>query len=226
MKNNNKILYISIAILVLAVGIAFGTYAYYQTTITGTISGNVSKWEINSMGVEPVTGAISLGDLYPGKATTYGITIGNSGELDAYFELYFTDDDAVGDLYFVHNAKTTGTFYKLLTEDRNFDDYNVQRIYDCHYKGVYGSIPAGGSTVIFLIYNWDYSRLETYDENADSTYEYEIITRQLTGYSGEIPMGLFRNQGLNVGYNEFTFDYEGIFPIVPLGFIQEGGCAS
>ena len=75
MKNNNKILYISIAILVLAVGIAFGTYAYYQTTITGTISGNVSKWEIGSEGGELITGNLSLGELYPGKKAEYDIYI-------------------------------------------------------------------------------------------------------------------------------------------------------
>ena len=50
MKKNNKILYISIAVLVLAVGILFGTYSYYQTTISGTITGTVAigyNWPYN-----------------------------------------------------------------------------------------------------------------------------------------------------------------------------------
>ena len=225
MRNNNKILYISIAILVLAVGIALGTYAYYQTTITGTISGNVSKWEIISMGVEPVTGAISLGDLYPGKKASYGIGIQNSGELDAYFELYFTDDDAVGNLYFVQSEKSAGALDKFHTENWSLNDFNIENIQDCMHKGVYGSIPAGGFIPIYLLYNWDYSGLDTYDENADSTYKYQIITRQLTGYSGELPMRLFESEGFYVDYYEDIFDLGGGIP-VPLGFIQEGGCAT
>ena len=72
MKKNNKILYISIAILVLAIGIAFGTYAYYQTTISGTISGNVAKWRFTANG-ETSSVNLDLGDLYPGVSNTYYI---------------------------------------------------------------------------------------------------------------------------------------------------------
>jgi len=40
----NKIFYAGIAILILGIGFAVGTYAYYQTTITGQASGTVLAW--------------------------------------------------------------------------------------------------------------------------------------------------------------------------------------
>ncbi|MBQ4633833.1 MAG: hypothetical protein IJB71_00610 [Bacilli bacterium] len=235
MKKNNKILYISIAILVLAVGIVLGTYAYYQTTITGTISGNVSKWEISSMGVEPVAGTVSLGELYPGKKSTYVIEIQNSGELDAYYELYFTDVEAVGDLYLITGARTTGAFdLPIEIWDNGYFSYKLimnSPCYDGAARGVYGIIPAGGFAHVILIHEWEYSGLDTYDENADAQYEYKIVSRQLTGYSGEIPMRIFEEDGYIVNYQEHIFGYgpDSLYATLPLGFVVDwatGGCAN
>ena len=92
MKNNNKILYISIAILVLAVGIALGTYAYYQTTISGTISGTVAQWSFKANN-QTSTFALDFGSLYPGKSGTYNLELSaEDSELPVYYEFIIHED--------------------------------------------------------------------------------------------------------------------------------------
>ena len=65
----NKILYAGIAILILGIGFAVGTYAYYQTTVSGTISGTVLAWQcnVNNQGQETPF-VLNMGSLYPGSS--------------------------------------------------------------------------------------------------------------------------------------------------------------
>ena len=179
MENNNKILYISIAILVLAVGILFGTYAYYQTTITGTISGNVAKWSFKANG-ETSSFNLDLGDLYPGVSGTYNIELSaENSELDVYYEVYFYWDgfpNGAADLYL----------------DSNY----TMKIHGCDDNdlyGLYGTISAGEKINIPIYLNWPYDGND-YEGDADgrqASYIVEIVGQQYTGYSGSIPMYFF-----------------------------------
>jgi len=64
-KKEKTKLIMGIAMMVLAVAVAGGTYAYYQSNITGTVSGTILAWDcINN------TGSVSLGNLKPGSSGT------------------------------------------------------------------------------------------------------------------------------------------------------------
>ena len=171
MKNNNKILYISIAILVLAIGIAFGTYAYYQTTISGTISGNVAKWSFNANG-ETSSVNLDLGDLYPGVSNTYYIELSaEDSELDVYYEIVIDPES-----YPVSSHLYWDSAYTI-------------RIGNCSVPGRFGTIPAGEKISIPLYFNWSYDDYSPKEYSGQIIEENIIIVgQQLTGYTGEIPM--------------------------------------
>ena len=173
MKNNNKILYISIAILVLAVGILIGTYAYYQTTISGTISGNVAKWSFKANG-QTSSFNLDLGDLYPGASGTYNIELSaEDSELDVYYEMYITCDDCY-------------PFDNYIYWDSELSKEVLS------YKGIYGTITAGSKIDIPLYFNWPYGdNIEDYIGSA--LFDVTVKAQQLTGYTGETPMYFYHD---------------------------------
>jgi len=68
-KKNNKEktkLIMGIAMMVFAVAIAGGTYAYYQSTITGTVSGTILAWDC----VNATSGSLNMNGLKPGSFGT------------------------------------------------------------------------------------------------------------------------------------------------------------
>ncbi|MBQ4634006.1 MAG: hypothetical protein IJB71_01510 [Bacilli bacterium] len=193
MKNNNKILYISIAILVLAVGILFGTYAYYQTTISGTISGNVAKWSFKANG-QASSFNLNVGNLYPGVSDTYNIELSaEDSDLDVYYELFVKDADV--------------PFFYYLYWDSGYTESVI-----CNVAGRYGTIPAGSKITIPLYFNWPYS-----DNNNDNwiaqiyggqttNAEFSVIGQQLTGYTGTTPMYFTQDYFNDLGSSS-TFNY-------------------
>ncbi len=64
-KKDKRSLIVGIAMMVVALGISVGTYAYYQTTITGTISGTILAWDCANGNL---TASLSLGSLKPGSS--------------------------------------------------------------------------------------------------------------------------------------------------------------
>ncbi len=69
-KNNEKTkLIMGIAMMVLAVAVAGGTYAYYQSTITGTVSGTILAWDCNNG--TGTNGNVALGNLKPGTQGSF-----------------------------------------------------------------------------------------------------------------------------------------------------------
>ena len=88
---SKKILYAGIAVLVLGIGFAVGTYAYYQGTQTGSITGTVLYWDCT----QNVTNASAvLNNLYPGKGGT--ITFNLTCSMDADYSIYITGQTNMG----------------------------------------------------------------------------------------------------------------------------------
>ena len=81
-KNNNqmKATIIGIAMIVAALGLGVGTYAYYQSTITGTMSGSITAWSF-VVNEQPTTFTADLGDLKPGVSgqLTLNLSAADSG---------------------------------------------------------------------------------------------------------------------------------------------------
>lgn len=66
-----------IAMIVAALALGVGTYAYYQSTISGTVSGSITAWSFVVNG-QPATFAVDLGALKPGVSGS--ITLNLSAE--------------------------------------------------------------------------------------------------------------------------------------------------
>ncbi len=73
----NKILYAGIAILVLGIGFAVGTYAYYQETMTGSATGTILHWDCTAAG-ETSAFTVTISNAYPGIEGSQNIVIASS----------------------------------------------------------------------------------------------------------------------------------------------------
>ena len=72
-KNEKRKLIMGIAMMVFAVAVAAGTYAYYQSTISGTVSGTILAWDCtNNTGT---SGNINLGNLKPGSQGNFALKV-------------------------------------------------------------------------------------------------------------------------------------------------------
>ena len=89
----NKIFYAGIAILILGIGFAVGTYAYYQTTINGTASGTVLAWECTANG-QTASFDYSMGSLYPGSAGSIPIAL--AATIDSDFAITVEEYTSMG----------------------------------------------------------------------------------------------------------------------------------
>ena len=73
-KREKTKLVMGIAMMLLAVGIAAGTYAYYQTTISGTVSGSIVEWACTANNSSS-TFTLSMGSLKPGSTGTLALNL-------------------------------------------------------------------------------------------------------------------------------------------------------
>ncbi len=76
-KNQLKATILGVAMMVAALGLGVGTYAYYQTTITGNVTGSITAWSflVNN---QATSFTADLGDLKPGVSGS--ITLNLSAE--------------------------------------------------------------------------------------------------------------------------------------------------
>ena len=166
-KNYNVFFIVAIIISVIVI-LGTVTYAFYQSSINGNVSGTIAKWSFTAND-QASNFELDLGDLYPGKTETYNITLSAANsDLDVYYELIF--DEGVS--YYLY---WDSSYTKPLAG----------------YVGRYGVITKGSSITIPLYLNWPYDSgsIDSPDETIESSVE--IIARQYTGYSGSIPMNLF-----------------------------------
>ena len=188
MKNNNKILYISIAILVLAVGIAFGTYAYYQTTITGTITGSVAKW---SFKVNDQTSAfnINLGELYPGKTGEYAIELSaEDSDLPVVFEIIIQAPDAFDQWNWENLTKLYALHFNLFFDPSYTLGY-LGRFDSGYLVGFKGILMPGAQITAPIYYNWSYNEVVDLDRPTDNE-----IVKEIGGKSFSIPITIVGRQ--------------------------------
>ena len=156
---SNKIFLAGIAVLILGIGFAVGTYAYYQNTVTGSIEGTVLAWWCKVDGSE-ASFTISLGSLYPGSSGAKSIAI--SSTMPADYTLQFGTFNNFGpnsnhenlNLYKEHGSGTS--YSSMITES------------DTITGATTGSNGNYSATATFYYY-WPYgTSVETYDSNAPS----------------------------------------------------------
>ncbi|MBQ4634134.1 MAG: hypothetical protein IJB71_02160 [Bacilli bacterium] len=167
MKNKQKkpqksYLYIILLALAFIILLGTGAYAYYQTTISGTISGNVAKWSFKANN-QTSTFNFDLGSLYPGKYAEYSLELSaEDSDLPVAFEIICHWDE-IEDFSFAAqflispklNALNGSLFFKK----------NNQYVSSAFYSpGLKGVIMPGKKVTIPLYYNWPYNNTPTDDK--------------------------------------------------------------
>ena len=173
-KNYNVFFVVAIIISVIVI-LGTVTYAFYQSSINGNVSGTIAKWNFTAND-QASNFELDLGKLYPGKTETYNITLSAANsDLDVYYELIFTDASINYKLYW------DSSYTKPLRGTNS-------------YVGRYGVITKGSNVTIPLYLNWPYDsgNIDHYypEEVNTRKVSIEIIARQYTGYNGPIPMNL------------------------------------
>lgn len=179
--NSNLFLILAISFSVLVIGGSI-TYAFYQSSINGTISGTIARWDFKA---NNLTDNISLdfGELYPGKNGSVDLVLSaENSDLDVYYELIFLSGKINSKLYWDSNHnRGIGSRGNM-----NPNEYRV---------GKYGVIKAGSKETIPIYVYWPYEKRDDYS-NAALNSKIKIIGRQYTGYSGSLPINML---GLTFG---------------------------
>ncbi len=160
----NKILYAGIAILVLGIGFAIGTYAYYQTTITGTATGTVLAWDCDA-----ATGpaSVQMPNLYPGDAGSFTITV--TSEITSSYSIKFTGLTHIGTDSDRANLK--------LYQTKNGTSYSSEIVNNTTISGTVAT--NGGTSTKTIYWNWPYGTTgETYS-SAAPTFTYTVTCTQM-----------------------------------------------
>lgn len=148
----NKILYAGIAVLILGIGFAVGTYAYYQTTVTGTAGGTVLAWQCTANN-QTASFTISLGSLYPGSSGPKTITIGAT--IDADYTITFTSFTNMG-------SGSNHPNLNLYKDSAHSSIINASGT-------ITGSVTGGSTSTATFYYYWPYGTAsETYNSSAPS----------------------------------------------------------
>ena len=171
--NSNLFLILAISFSVLVIG-GTVTYAFYQSSINGTISGTIARWDFKA---NNLTDNISLdfGELYPGKAGSVDLVLSaENSDLDVYYELIFP----------------RGTInYKIYWNSEHTKPINNLNNSGLWYVGRYGVIKAGSKETIPIYFYWPYENNDAYSSTA-LTSTIKIIGRQYTGTSATLPINM------------------------------------
>ncbi len=158
------------------------TYAFYQSSISGTVSWTLARWSFTANN-QTDSFNIDLGAGYPGKKDVYDLELSAvNSDLDVYYEVFI-----------VNKYEQNGIAYSTLFWDDNY----TKRIGRCSnispfggIYGIYGTISKGTIEAVKLYYNFSYENYESFITDRDQ-YTIQIKAQQKTGYSGSIPMKLF-----------------------------------
>ena len=159
----NKILYAGIAILVLGIGFAVGTYAYYQTTITGTAAGTVLSWDCDAV-TSPAT--VQMPKLYPGDSGSFTINVTSS--ITSSYSIKFTGLTNMG------TGNATRPNLKIY-QTKNGTSYSSEIVNNTTINGTITT--NGGSSSKTIYWNWPYGAAETYS-SAVPSFTYTVTCTQ------------------------------------------------
>lgn len=144
-KKEIKLTAIGMAMIVLAIGLGVGTYSYYQTTITGEVSGTISTWSF-VVNDSNTTFTALLGDLRPGSSGQIDLNLSASGsELGTEAIISFN-----GAINWPDNLKLyTDSAYTSTSEIKTDGTTTLSR-----------RIAPGGTDTITVYYIWPWDGLD------------------------------------------------------------------
>lgn len=159
-KLKGNIFTYGLILMVLAIGVAVGTYAYYQNTVSGNVSGTVLAWDcaLGSSGVQKNTFA----NLYPGSSGS--ITFNVTSTITSTFEIKITG--------FSNMNSGTRAALKLYKDSAHSSVISANTVIA---TGTVSSNGGNGSATIY--YYWPYGSEETYTDAVPS-FTWEITCKQ------------------------------------------------
>ena len=124
------------------------TYAFYQSSIKGTISWTIARWSFTANN-QTDSFYIDLGAGYPGKKDVYDLELSAvNSDLDVYYEIFVKFD---------HSSEWLSTLFW----DSNYSNYIGRCTNNAAYPGsygIYGIIPKGTTKIIKLYYHFLYEK--------------------------------------------------------------------
>lgn len=137
-KDNNqlKATIAGVAMIVAALGLSVGTYAYYQSTITGTVDGSITPWSF-VVNDKATSFTAELGDLKPGV----------SGEITLNLS---AEDSGLGVNAVVSFSGQTNwpANLKLYTDENHTSEIKVGT------DTITRNLAAGTTDTVKIYYNW------------------------------------------------------------------------
>ena len=165
--NERKKVILGIILMLLAVIIAGGTYAYYRSTISGNISGTILEWSCVNDGTTS-SGSLNLGSLKPGSIGDFTFMIKSTNFVtDLSVQMQFANTDNVpAKLKFYENDKN-GTEIALNRTGGTSSAY-VTAFSDT-------SIAKNTYKTYTVAYDWDKTAIETPIAVGDSTNNKSLV---------------------------------------------------
>ena len=137
-KDNNqlKATIAGVAMIVAALGLSVGTYAYYQSTITGDVTGSITPWSF-VVNESPTSFTAELGELKPGV----------SGEITLNLS---AEDSGLGVNAVVSFSGQTNwpSNLKLYTDANHTSEITVGT------TTISRNLEAGATDTVVIYYNW------------------------------------------------------------------------
>ena len=160
-KAKDNIFTYGIVLLVLAIGVAVGTYAYYQSSVSGTVGGTVLAWDcdLGSSGVQTNT----FTGMYPGSSGS--ITFNVKSSITADFQVKITG----------FSNMNSGTHANL----KLYKESGHTNVITTSTNDLTGSISSNGGTgSLTIYYYWPYGTASETYSSAVPSFTYQIICTQ------------------------------------------------
>ncbi len=175
-KKNNyqmKATIMGVAMIVAALVIGIGTYAYYVSSVTGTVSGTIDAWSfiVNTKG-EGQTFTATMGDLKPGVSGSFNLILAaDASDLDVDAVVSFS------------NTQNWPTKLKLYTDSSHASSAEIT----VGTTTISRTITHGTSTTVPIYYYWDYAGAETplsTTTDLTASVDIEVVGTQSASYAG------------------------------------------
>ena len=167
-KLKDNIFTYGLILMVLAIGVAVGTYAYYQSSVTGTVGGTVLAWDcsLGSSGVQATT----FTSLYPGKNGE--ITFNVSASMPVTYQIQITGFTAM-------NSGTHANLKLYQTRTGTSPSYTFSSAITTSTV-IEGSITgaSGGTSSKTIYFNWPYGTTTEAYNSTQAKFNWQILCTQ------------------------------------------------
>lgn len=175
-KNEKRKIIMGIAMMIFAVAISVGTYAYYQTTITGSINATILTWDCANTG-STGSGTVNLGNLQPGSSGSFTFLIKSTN--------FRTDVDVK--MSYASTANVPGNFklYKTKSGTTYSNEISLTTVPATIFTN--SNVAANTPSEYYVYYNWPYGTTAE-DElssttNLTFTINYTVTCTQSSTYN-------------------------------------------